>query len=62
MLESYTDIIVSVQSLLPQTLQSAQQAQMELVSESIESWYMGIRESIFVVTHVQYVYVCMTVE
>ena len=34
---SYTDIIVSVQALLPQPLQSAQQAQMKLVSESVES-------------------------
>ena len=33
----YTDIIVFVQVLLPQPLQSALPAQIELVSESIES-------------------------
>ena len=59
---NYADIIVFVQVLLPQPLYSAQPAQMELVCESIESWYTGLVESIFVMTMYMYVYVCMLVE
>ena len=55
LLESYTDIIVFVQVLLPQPLQSAQPAQieLELVSKSIESWLYVPFYSLFIVTHVR---------
>ena len=35
---------------------------MELVRESIESWYIGLVESIFVMTMYMYAYVRMLVE